>query len=280
MFFLKQNEPKTLATSGKLAILETEELTRRFGTLTAVDALTISVDAGEVFGLLGPNGAGKTTAIKMLTTLLPPTSGKARVAGFDISRQAASVRRMIGYVPQALSVDGSLTGYENLLIFAKLYDIPRKERKARLRDALAFMGLSDAADKLVREYSGGMIRRLEIAQSTLHRPPVLFLDEPTVGLDPLARKAVWEHVERLRDDYGTTIVLTTHYMEEADSLCNRVAIMHLGKVAVIGTPEELKTSIGGGTLDDVFVHYAGDTLESGGSYRETASERRMAKRLG
>jgi ABC-2 type transport system ATP-binding protein len=280
MFFLKQNEPKTLATSGKLAILETEELTRRFGTLTAVDALTISVDAGEVFGLLGPNGAGKTTAIKMLTTLLPPTSGKARVAGFDITRQAASVRRMIGYVPQALSVDGSLTGYENLLIFAKLYDIPRKERKARLRDALAFMGLSDAADKLVREYSGGMIRRLEIAQSTLHRPPVLFLDEPTVGLDPLARKAVWEHVERLRDDYGTTIIMTTHYMEEADSLCNRVAIMHLGKVAVIGTPEELKTSIGGGTLDDVFVRYAGDTLESGGSYRETASERRIAKRLG
>ena len=280
MFFLKQNEPKMLATSGKLAILETEELTRRFGTLTAVDALTISVAAGEVFGLLGPNGAGKTTAIKMLTTLLPPTSGKARVAGFDITRQAASVRRMIGYVPQALSVDGSLTGYENLLIFAKLYDIPRKERKTRLRDALAFMGLSDAADKLVREYSGGMIRRLEIAQSTLHRPPVLFLDEPTVGLDPLARKAVWEHVERLRDDYGTTIVLTTHYMEEADSLCNRVAIMHLGKVAVIGTPEELKTSIGGGTLDDVFVRYAGDTLESGGSYRETASERRMAKRLG
>jgi ABC-2 type transport system ATP-binding protein len=280
MFFLKQNQPRVLVTSGKLAILETEALTRRFGTLTAVDALTISVDAGEAFGLLGPNGAGKTTAIKMLTTLLPPTSGKARVAGFDITRQAASVRRMIGYVPQALSVDGSLTGYENLLIFAKLYDIPRKERKTRLRDALAFMGLSDAADKLVREYSGGMIRRLEIAQSTLHRPPVLFLDEPTVGLDPLARKAVWEHVERLRDDYGTTIVLTTHYMEEADSLCSRVAIMHLGKVAVIGTPEELKTSIGGGTLDDVFVHYAGDALESGGSYRETASERRMAKRLG
>ncbi|HEY7317248.1 MAG TPA: ATP-binding cassette domain-containing protein [Candidatus Binatia bacterium] len=279
MFFLKQIEP-AIATSDKLAILETEELTRRFGTLTAVDALTISVEAGEVFGLLGPNGAGKTTAIKMLTTLLPPTSGKATVAGFDITRQAAKVRRMIGYVPQALSVDGSLTGYENLLIFAKLYDIPRKERESRLRDALAFMGLTDASDKLVRKYSGGMIRRLEIAQSTLHRPPVLFLDEPTVGLDPLARKAVWEHVERLRDDYGTTIVMTTHYMEEADSLCDRVAIMHLGKVAVIGTPEELKTSVGGGTLDDVFVHYAGDALESGGSYRETASERRMAKRLG
>jgi ABC-2 type transport system ATP-binding protein len=261
-------------------ILETEALTQRFGKLTAVDALTISVKAGEVFGLLGPNGAGKTTAIKMLTTLLPPTSGTAIVAGFDITRQAAKVRRMIGYVPQALSVDGSLTGYENLLIFAKLYDIPRKERESRLRDALAFMGLSDAAGKLVRDYSGGMIRRLEIAQSTLHRPPVLFLDEPTIGLDPLARKAVWEHVKGLRDQYGTTIFLTTHYMEEADDLCSRVAIMHSGKVVVIGTPEELKTSIGGGTLDDVFVHYAGDTLESGGSYRETASERRMAKRLG
>lgn len=258
----------------------TEALTRRFAALTAVDALTISVDADEVFGLLGPNGAGKTTAIKMLTTLLRPTSGKASVAGFDIIRQAASVRRAIGYVPQALSVDGSLTSYENLLIFAKLYDIPRKEREPRLRNALAFMGLSDAADKLVREYSGGMIRRLEIAQSTLHRPRVLFLDEPTIGLDPLARKAVWEHVEHLRDDYGTTIFLTTHYMEEADSLCNRVAIMHLGKVVTVGTPAELKASIGGGTLDDVFVHYAGDKLEAGGSYYETSSERRMARRLG
>ena len=280
MFLPKQNDEKTLVASGKPAILETEALTRRFGTLIAVDRLTISVEAGEVFGLLGPNGAGKTTAIKMLTTLLPATSGKAIVAGFDIIRQAAKVRRAIGYVPQALSVDGSLTGYENLLIFAKLYDIPRKERQARLRNALAFMGLSEAANKLVREYSGGMIRRLEIAQSTLHRPRVLFLDEPTVGLDPLARKAVWEHVQRLRDDYGTTIILTTHYMEEADTLCGRVAIMHLGKVAVIGTPEELKASIGGGTLDDVFVRYAGDTLESGGAYRETASERRIAKRLG
>jgi ABC-2 type transport system ATP-binding protein len=269
-----------LQSKDRQMILETEGLTRRFETITAVDALTISVSTGEVFGLLGPNGAGKTTVIKMLTTLLPPTSGQATVAGYDIVRQPARVRRVIGYVPQALSVDGSLTGYENLLIFAKLYDIPRRERETRLRDALAFMGLSDSAGKLVREYSGGMIRRLEIAQSTLHRPQVLFLDEPTVGLDPLARKAVWEHVERLRDDYGTTIVLTTHYMEEADNLCSRVAIMHLGKVATIGTPEELKASIGGGTLDDVFVHYAGDALESGGSYRETASERRMAKRLG
>lgn len=265
-----------------MPILETKALTRRFGTLTAVNALTISVEAGEVFGLLGPNGAGKTTAIKMLTTLLPPTAGAATIAGFDVVRHPAEVRRIIGYVPQVLSADGTLTGYENLLIFAKLYDIPRAERESRIRSALAFMGLEDAADKLVREYSGGMIRRLEVAQSMLHRPRLLFLDEPTVGLDPLARKAVWEHIARLRTDYGTTIFLTTHYMEEADSLCHRVAIMHLGEVAAIGTPAELKASIGGNgvTLDDVFAHYTGGELESGGSYRETARTRRTARRLG
>jgi ABC-2 type transport system ATP-binding protein len=163
-----------------------------------VDALTVSVAAGEVFGLLGPNGAGKSTVIKMLTTLLPPTSGTASVAGFDIVRESGEVRRVIGYVPQLLSADGSLTGYENLLIFAKLYDIPRAERETRVRDALAFMGLTDAVNKLVQTYSGGMIRRLEIAQSMLHRPQVLFLDEPTVGLDPLARETVWNHLEELR----------------------------------------------------------------------------------
>jgi len=265
-----------------MAILETQALTRCFDALTAVNALTISVEAGEMFGLLGSNGAGKTTVIKMLTTLLRPTSGGACLAGFNIIRQAASVRRVIGYVPQALSVDGSLTGYENLLIFAKLYDIPHTQRETRIRDALSFMGLTDAAGKLVREYSGGMIRRLEIAQSTLHRPRLLFLDEPTVGLDPLARKAVWEHIKQLCTQYGTTIFLTTHYMEEADSLCSRVAIMNLGKVVALGTPTALKASIGTGgeTLDDVFIHYTGGTLESGGSYRETSSERRTAKRLG
>lgn len=264
-----------------MAILETDKLTRRYGDLVAVDELSIAVGEGEVFGLLGPNGAGKTTTIKMLTTLLKPTSGGARIDGFDILRQAGDVRRAIGYVPQMLSADGNLSGYENLLIFAKLYDIPRAERESRIRGALAFMGLSEAADKLVRGYSGGMIRRLEIAQSMLHRPRVLFLDEPTLGLDPLARKAVWEHIERLRSDYGTTVFLTTHFMDEADSLCTRVAIMHLGRVAVIGAPAALKAELGGNgiTLDDVFVHYAGDTLDSGG-YRDTARTRRAAHRLG
>ncbi|MGE5139439.1 MAG: ATP-binding cassette domain-containing protein [Rudaea sp.] len=263
-------------------ILETEHLTRRFGDLLAVDDLSITVQPGEVFGLLGPNGAGKTTTIKMLTTLLPPTSGTARVAGLDIRRQAGDVRRVIGYVPQMLSADGTLTGYENLLIFAKLYDLPHGQRERRVREALGFMGLDDAADKLVRQYSGGMIRRLEIAQSMLHAPRLLFLDEPTVGLDPVARKAVWERIEELRREYGTTILLTTHYMEEADSLCSRVAVMHLGRVAAIGSPAELKASLGGAdkTLDDVFVHYTGMGLENGGSYRETLRSRRTARRLG
>lgn len=266
-----------------MAMLETHELTRRFGSLTAVDALTISVNNGEVFGLLGPNGAGKTTAIKMLTTLLPPTSGRATIAGLDVAKYPSDVRRLIGYVPQMLSADGTLTGYENLLIFAKLYDLPRAGRTELVHNALNFMGLEEAGGKLVREYSGGMIRRLEIAQSLLHRPKLLFLDEPTVGLDPLARIAVWTHIEKLRNDFGTTILLTTHFMEEADTLCSRVAIMHHGQVAALGSPDELKASLNqpDASLDDVFVHYAGDKLENvEGGYREASRTRRTARRLG
>ncbi len=264
-----------------MAIVETWSLTRRFDALVAVDALTVAVQAGEVFGLVGPNGAGKTTVIKMLVTLLPPSSGTAQVAGYDIVRQASQVRRVIGYVPQALSADATLTGYENLLIFARLYDIPRAEREDRIRSALDYMGLADSAHKLVRTYSGGMIRRLEIAQSMLHRPPVLFLDEPTVGLDPVARQSVWGRIGEMRRDYETTIILTTHYMEEADSLCSRVAIMHLGRVAAIGSPAQLKASIGeGATLDEVFVHYTGGEMEEGGGYREAERTRRTTRRLG
>lgn len=243
--------------------------------------MTISIEHGEMFGLVGPNGAGKTTVIKMLTTLLPPTAGSASVDGHSITRDAREVRRVIGYVPQLLSADGALTGYENLLMMAKLYDIPRRERKERIRDVLGFMGISDFSDKLVRTFSGGMIRRLEIAQAMLHRPKVLFLDEPTVGLDPVARKAVWQHIQQLRSEYGTTIFLTTHYMDEADQLCDRLAIMHLGKVAVIGSPTELKESVGdGATLDDVFAHYSGAEVDSTGGYRETTRVRRVARRVG
>lgn len=262
-------------------VIETNSLTKRFKTLTAVDHVSLSIPSGEMFGLVGPNGAGKTTVIKMLTTIMLPTSGNAFVAGYDILKHSAQVRRSIGYVPQLLSADGSLTAYENLLIFAKLYHIPRSERNTRIRDALAFMGLAEVADKMVHDYSGGMIRRLEIAESMLHRPKVLFLDEPTVGLDPIARKAVWDHIRRVQADFGTTILLTTHYMEEADELCNRVAIMHLGKVAALGTPAELKATVGeGATLDDVFVHYSGYEVDSGGNYREVSRTRRTARRLG
>ncbi len=264
-------------------MLETRSLTRDFGQMRAVDHVNIQVKAGEVFGLLGPNGAGKSTTIKMLTTLLPPSSGNAAIAGLDLTRQPSEIRRAIGYVPQSLSADGSLTGYENLLIFSKLYDIPRKYRETRIRDVLEFMGLEEAANRLVRNYSGGMIRRLEVAQSMLHQPQVLFLDEPTVGLDPLARSYVWTLVKQLREKYGTTIILTTHFLEEADSLCDRVAIMQAGKVVVTGVPSELKASLNreNATLDDVFIHYTGDQLTTGGgNYRETSRNRRTAQRLG
>ena len=269
-----------------MPIVEAKELTKRFGDLTAVDNINLAVEDGEVFGLLGPNGAGKTTVIKMLATLLPPTSGIAVVSGFDVYRHPTQVRRLIGYVPQILSADGQLTGYENLLIFAKLYDVERHGREEKLRKALDVMGIAEAANRLVRTYSGGMIRRLEIAQSMIHRPRILFLDEPTIGLDPTAREAVWAHIARLRAEYGTTILLTTHYMEEADHLCGRVAIMHLGKIAALGTPTDLKRSIsadGNGTnvtLNDVFFHFTKGTLDKGGSYRDTSRTRKTARRLG
>jgi ABC-2 type transport system ATP-binding protein len=216
----------------------------------------------------------------MLTTILPPSEGDASVGGFSIRHTPAEVRRVIGYVPQALSADSSLTGYENLAVFARLYDVPGKERKPRIQDALHFMGLEEAAGRLVRHYSGGMIRRLEIAQSILHRPRVLFLDEPTIGLDPVARKAVWAHITELCRKYGTTLLLTTHFMDEADSLCERVAIMHHGRVVAEGSPRELKAAIGPrATLEDVFIHHTGDTLTTGDNYRDTARTRRVSNRL-
>lgn len=263
-------------------VLDIKTLTRRYGAFTAVDCLTLSVNAGEIFGLLGSNGAGKTTTIKMLSTLLPPSSGEAKVAGYSIMSQAVEVRRAIGYVPQSVSVDGSLTGYENLLIFAKLYDLPRHERQDRIGEALDFMGLTADGARLVSGYSGGMVRRLEIAQSTLHRPRVLFLDEPTVGLDPIARDAVWKHLGKLRSRYGTTLFLTTHYLEEAESHCDRIAIMHLGKVAALGTCQELENSLGDAnhTLNDVFVHYAASSPDAGSTFRTVTAERATAQRLG
>ncbi len=261
--------------------VQTTGLTRHFALVTAVESLNLSVSSGSIFGLLGPNGAGKTTTIKMLTTMLAPSAGKAQVAGFDVSENPVQVRRVIGYVSQMLSADGALTGYENLLLFARIYGIPLAERKARILDALDFMGLAEAGNALVRTYSGGMIRRLEIAQSMLHRPVVLFLDEPTIGLDPVARHAVWQHLRDLRNRFGTTILMTTHDMEEADHLCEQIAIMHRGRVVATGSPESLKAQVGAeADLDDVFVHFAGGSVDDGGGYRESARVRRTSRRLG
>lgn len=274
-----QQEIKGSGMNSKPGVI-TRGLTRYFGSLAAVKDLDLSIPHRLIFGLLGPNGAGKTTTIKMLTTMLLPSGGSAEVAGLDVVQHPVQVRRVIGYVSQMLSADGGLTGSENLLLFARIYGIPPGERNLRIKDALEFMGLTAGANTLVRNYSGGMIRRLEIAQSMLHRPRVLFLDEPTVGLDPMARHSVWQHLRDLRDRFGTTILLTTHDMEEADHLCEQIAIMHLGQVAAVGTPEQLKAEVGPeADLDDVFVHFAGGTVDDGGGYRESARIRRTARRL-
>ena len=257
-------------------------LTRCFGDLVAVDHLDLVVPHGTVFGLLGRNGAGKTTTIKMLITLLAPSGGTASIVGCDIRTQPAQVRRLVGYVPQLLSADGSLTAAENLMVFARLYHIPRAQRRARIDAALAFMGLQESAHKLVRTFSGGMVRRLEIVQSMLHRPPVLFLDEPTIGLDPAARRGIWEELRDLTAQEGTTLFITTHDMEEADALCDVVAIMRDGRLVAMGTPVELKAGVGlHATLDDVFILYSGEAGEAEErGLREVARTRRTARRLG
>ncbi|MGZ7031540.1 MAG: ATP-binding cassette domain-containing protein [Thermoanaerobaculia bacterium] len=263
------------------AIIETLHLRREFGDVVAVGDLTISINSGLIFGLLGPNGAGKSSVIKMLTTLIPPTSGTARVAGFDILRDPSRVRRHIGYVPQLLSADGALTARENLLLSARLYGIPHRLRHQRIDEMLAFMGLMDVANRLVRTYSGGMIRRVELAQAMLHQPDVLFLDEPTIGLDPIARHAVWDRLVAQRKLSGTTILLTTHDMEEADVLCDSLAVLHQGNIAATGSPAELKAGIGPeATLEDVFAHYGGGTITEGGTYHDVRQTRRAARRLG
>ncbi|HEY9854227.1 MAG TPA: ATP-binding cassette domain-containing protein [Stenomitos sp.] len=275
-----QNQEACAQGTPPLAV-ETQSLSRLFGGFTAVDDLTLRVPAGTIFGLLGSNGAGKTTTIKMLITMLPPSSGTARVAGYDIIRQPVEVRQHIGYVPQLLSADGGLTGYENLELFAKLYGIPRACRRERIHEALELLGLGEVAHKVASHYSGGMIRRLEIAQAMLHRPAVLFLDEPTVGLDPVARHAVWERLRQLRSQFGTTIVMSTHDMEEADTLCAQIAIMQQGRLVIVGSPADLKAQVGpAAALEDVFVRYTGNALEAGEEFRDVRQTRRTAGRLG
>ncbi|MEM1607546.1 MAG: ATP-binding cassette domain-containing protein [Candidatus Bathyarchaeia archaeon] len=215
------------------------------GKVKALDGVNLNVESGKVFALLGPNGAGKTTLMRILTTQIKPTSGEAYIFGFNVTRDSAKVRRLISYVPQEMSVWTDISGYENLLIYAKIYGIPPSERDKLIRDALENMGLSEFANNLVRTYSGGMIRRLECACALLTKPKILFLDEPTIGLDPSARKAVWERLMAFKKEYDATIFFNTHYMDEADLYSDEIAIINRGRMVTSGTPESLKRSVGG-----------------------------------
>ncbi|QHC27256.1 ATP-binding cassette domain-containing protein [Streptomyces sp. GS7] len=214
-----------------------------FGETKAVDGVDLSVRPGEVFGLLGPNGAGKTTAIRCITTLLPVPAGMVRVFGHDAARERMAVRRLLGYVPQQLSADAGLTGRENVELFARVFDVSRRERAARVAQALEAVNLTEAANRLAKTYSGGMIRRLELAQALVSAPRLLMLDEPTIGLDPIARTTVWEHINAVRAATGMTVLVTTHYMDEAEQYCDRVALMHRGRIRALGTPEELRSAL-------------------------------------
>lgn len=228
--------------------IRTFDLTKEFNGLVAVDHVSIDIKSGEVFGLLGPNGAGKTTMIKMLVTLMRPSSGRAEVNGYDVIGQPAKVRKSIGIVFQDPSLDDRLTGKENLEMHARLYGLARDTRKKRIDEVLELVELKDRANNLVRTYSSGMRRRLEIARGLIHCPTVLFLDEPTLGLDPQTREHIWEYIKGLVKREKITIVLTTHYMEEADLLCNRIGIIDYGKIISVDTPENMKKSIGGDSI--------------------------------
>ncbi|MFH0794554.1 MAG: ATP-binding cassette domain-containing protein [bacterium] len=225
--------------------IETHQITKRFGDFTAVNEISFDVEEGEIFGMLGPNGAGKTTLIRMLTTLIPPTSGMARVGGYDVVRQADEVRRAIGVIPQGMTSDLELSVAENLLIFAKLYGVPGERRRQLMRELLQAVELTQWADKPVKFLSGGMRRRVEIARGLMHEPRIFFLDEPTTGLDPVSRDAVWEMLRRVKAQRNLTVLLTTHYMDEADRLCERVAIVDHGRMAAIDSPMKLRASIPG-----------------------------------
>jgi ABC-2 type transport system ATP-binding protein len=231
--------------------IEVRQLTKRFGDFTAVDGISFAVRKGEIFGMLGPNGAGKSTLIRMLTTLVPPTSGTALVEGKDVIGDADGVRRAIGVIPQAMTSDLELTAEENLLIFAKLYGVPRERRKKLIAELLAAVELTEWADKPVKNLSGGMRRRVEIARGLVHEPRIFFLDEPTTGLDPVSRAAVWEMLRRIKAERDLTVLLTTHYMDEADKLCDRIAIVDHGKLKALDSPLKLKAAVSGQSVLEV-----------------------------
>jgi len=229
-------------------IVKVEGLTRVFGQLKAVDGVSFEVEEGEIFGFLGPNGAGKTTTINMLTTLLRASGGTATIDGLDIHKHPTEVRRTVGVVPQEYTADEDLTGLQNILLCADLYGIPRSNSKPHAMELLRLVELDDAADRKVSTYSGGMRRRLELACGLINYPKLLFLDEPTLGLDVQTRTAVWKYIKMLKEEYRMTLFLTTHYLEEADSLCDRIAIIDHGHIVKVGSPEELKASIGGDVI--------------------------------
>jgi len=229
-------------------IIKVINLTKKFGSLVAVDHINFEVYKGEIFGFLGPNGAGKTTTINMLTTILKPTEGTATINGFDIIKDAGKVRQTIGVVHQEFTADEDLTGYENMMLTAALYGIPKNIAKQKVEELLKMVELTNAKDRKVETYSGGMRRRLEIAMGLINKPVLLFLDEPTLGLDVQTRAAIWSYILKLKEEYNMTIFMTTHYLEEADAYCDRIAIIDKGKILKIGTPSELKDSLGGGVI--------------------------------
>lgn len=245
------------ALEGQPSAIAVENIVKRYGDFEAVKGVSFSVAEGEIFGLLGPNGAGKSTLIRMMTTLIPVTSGKAVVAGFDVSKDADDVRRRIGVIPQALTSDPDLTVEENLSIYAKLYSVPKAERAKNIEEVLTAVDLLKWRGAEVKTLSGGMRRRVEIARGLVHNPHIFFLDEPTTGLDPVSRIAVWEMLNHLKSTRNLTMLLTTHYMEEADKLCDRIAIVDHGNLVALGTPTELKNSVAGANV--VEVHFDRET---------------------
>jgi len=233
---------------GKESIIRVEKLAKSFGQVKAVDGVSFEVKKGEVFGFLGPNGAGKSTTINVLTTMLRPTSGRAEVCGYDVEKHANDVRKNVGVVPQEFTADEDMTGYENIMLCAALYGMPRSDAKPHAEELLKLVELQEAANRKVKTYSGGMRRRLEIACGLINYPTLLFLDEPTLGLDVQTRAAVWKYIRTLKEGYGMTLFLTTHYLEEADSLCDRIAIIDHGHIVKMGSPTELKSAIGGDVI--------------------------------
>jgi ABC-2 type transport system ATP-binding protein len=246
-------------------IISVNNLSKTFNSVKAVRNVSFEVRQSEIFAFLGSNGAGKTTTIQMLITLLSPTSGDAVIGGYSLVRQPAEVRKVIGYVPQMISVDGALTVKENLTLMVRLYDVPYREGNDRIKQMLKFLDLEKYSGALVRTLSGGMIRKLEVGQAIMHHPKVLFLDEPTTGLDPIAKRSIWERLKELRDNFGTTIFFSTHNMDESEDACDRVAIMNGGEIAVVGAVPELKEKTGNkaATLEDAFFFFAGHSFRSG-----------------